>query len=132
GRWAASSEGDRRMRSRDTIRIRLLLAASLTLASLLVGCETSVTVEIGAIRVEVTTVGQNFDPDGYVIRVSGSGEDQSQEVASNGVVVFAVPAGRYTVELLDKADNCVVDVNPQPAQVSAGNTTQLIFNTLCG
>ena len=113
-------------------RIRTLLPAFLAAALLFSGCDNTVTIDIGAIRVEVTTVGNNFDPDGYVIRVSGSGEDQSQPVEVNGQVLFAVSAGRYTVELLDRAANCVVDLNPQVAQVSAGNTTELIFNTLCG
>ena len=113
-------------------RISALLPVVLCTALLLVGCDTTLSIDIGAIRVEVTAIGNNFDPDGYIIRVTGNGEDQSQPVAVNGEVLFAVPAGTYTVELGDKAPNCVVDLNPQAAQVSAGNTAQLLFNTLCG
>jgi len=113
-------------------RISISLPVLLCVALLLVGCDTSLTIEIGAIRVEVTAIGNNIDPDGYTIRVTGNGEDQSQSVEVNGQVLFAVPAGRYTVELTDKASNCVVELNPQEAQVAAGQTAILLFNTLCG
>ena len=96
------------------------------------GCESTVSVEVGAIRVRVTASGNNIDPDGYTIRVTGGAEDRSQAVDANGEVVFAVPVGSYIVELLDKADNCVVDLNPQRANVASGVTTRLDFNTLCG
>lgn len=117
-----------------TRRIRLvaMLPAVLGAALLAAGCDSSTTVDIGAIRVVVTATGNNLDADGYVIRVTGNGEDQSQAVEVNDLVLFAVPSGMYTVELTDKADNCVVDVNPQVAQVSSGETTELQFNTLCG
>lgn len=101
-------------------------------ALLLPACDSSTTVDIGAIRVQVTAVGNNIDPDGYVIRVTGNGEDQSEPVEVNGVVLFAVPTGSYTVLLTEVADNCIVDVNPQGANVSSGNTDQVLFNTLCG
>lgn len=101
-------------------------------ALLLSGCDGSISIDIGAIRVQVTAVGNNIDPDGYVIRVTGNGEDQSEPVDVNGVVLFAVPTGSYTVQLTEIANNCVVDVNPQVANVSSGDTEQLLFNTLCG
>ena len=112
-------------------RISTLLSALLCSALLLVGCDSSPTIEIGAIRVTVTAIGSNFDPDGYTIRVSGDGEDQSQAVEVDGQVLFGVPSGDYLVELLDKAPNCVVDLNPQLVRVSAGNTAEVLFNTLC-
>ena len=120
------------MRRMKLHRISVLLPVFLSMALLLAGCDTSVTIEIGAIRVEVTAIGNNIDPDGYLIRVTGQGEDQSQRVDATGQVVFAVPSGQYTVELTDVAPNCVVDLNPQAVQVSAGNTSDLFFNTLCG
>ncbi len=113
-------------------RISVLSPLLLCTALLLVGCDTSISIEIGAIRVNVTAVGNNIDPDGYTIRVTGEGESQSQSVDVNGQVVFAVPAGTYRVELTDRSANCIVDLNPQSAQVSAGQTTLLEFNTLCG
>lgn len=113
-------------------RISAWLAALAGAVLLAAGCDGGLEVDIGGIRVTVTAVGNNIDPDGYTIRVTGNGEDQSQAVDVNGQVVFAVPSGRYTVELTDKADNCVVDLNPQVARVSSGNTTDLLFNTLCG
>ena len=109
-----------------------LLPVGLAAALLVAGCDSSTTIDIGAIRVEVTAAGNNLDANGYVIRVTGNGEDQSQAVEVSGQVLFAVPSGRYTVELTDKADNCLVDVNPQAVQVSSGNTAELQFNTLCG
>ena len=49
----------------------------------------------------------------------------------DGEVLFGVASGDYLVELLDKAPNCVVDLNPQVVRVSAGNTAEVLFNTLC-
>ena len=117
-----------------TRRARLLVFLPVVLgaALLLAGCDSSLSIDIGAIRVQVTATGNNIDPDGYVIRVTGNGEDQSQAVEANGEVLFAVPSGRYAVELTGKADNCLVDSNPQLAQVSSGGTVELVFNTLCG
>ena len=119
----------RRMKlTRTTALLSLLLCSTL----LWVGCDNSITVDIGAIRVTVTAVGNNIDPDGYTVRVTGNGENQSQAVDANGEVLFAVPSGTYTVELADGAPNCIVDLNPQAVQVSSGNTSELLFNTLCG
>ncbi len=120
------------MNRKNFNRISLSLPFLLCAALLLVGCDSSLTIEIGAIRVGVTTIGNNLDPDGYTIRVSGEGEDQRQAVAVDGQVAFAVPAGTYLVEQLDKAPNCVTDLNPQVTRVSAGQTALLQFNTLCG
>ena len=114
------------------VRIRALLGLLLCAGVLAAGCDSSITIEIGAIRVDVTTIGNNLDPDGYVIRVSGNGEDQSQPVEVNGRVQFAVNSGRYQVELTDKAANCVTDLNPQVINVAAGETTDVVFNNLCG
>ena len=69
---------------------RLLAAAALVAALLAGGCDTSFNIDIGAIRVTVTAVGNNIDADGYVIQVTGSGENQSQRVDANGQVAFAV------------------------------------------
>lgn len=115
-----------------TTRASALLPVLLLAAVLLTGCDNSLTIEVGAIRVAVTTIGNNFDPDGYTIQVSGEGDVRSQAVAVNGEVVFAVSAGRHIVELLDKAPNCVTDLNPQIANVAPGETVQLEFNNLCG
>ena len=120
------------MRRPQTVRISALLPLLLCAALLASGCGSSTSIQIGAIRVEVATVGNNLDADGYVIRVSGNGEDQSQRVDVNGLVQFAVNAGQYQVELTDKAANCVTDLNPQVASVVAGETTTLTFNNLCG
>ena len=114
-----------------SIGSRALSPLLLVAALLLTGCDTSLTIEVGAIRVTVTTIGNNLDPDGYTIRVTGEGDDQSQPVAVDGQVAFAVSAGRHLVELLDKEPNCVTDLNPQLAQVSPGQTVELIFNNLC-
>lgn len=118
----------RTRRSSFSVLATVLLGAAL-LAN---GCGSSFSIDIGAIRVTVTAVGDNLDPDGYTIRVTGEGEDQSQAVAVNGQVVFAVPTGLYGVELTDKADNCIVDLNPQLVQVTSGETVEVLFNTLCG
>ena len=120
------------MRHAKPVRLLVLLGLALCAVLLAAGCDSSTTIEIGTIRVDVTTVGNNLDPDGYVIRVTGNGEDQSKPVEVNGSVLFAVNAGRYEVELTDKADNCVSDLNPQVVNVSAGETTNLVFNNLCG
>lgn len=107
--------------------VTLLLLAALPLA-----CGSSTSIDIGAIRVTTNTFGNNLDPDGYLIRVTGNNEDQSQPVDSNGQVLFAVATGNYVVELTERADNCAVDLNPQAARVGAGDTAEVLFNILCG
>ena len=119
-------------RRNRNMRTSALLLVLLGEAVLLTGCDTSLTIEVGAIRVTVTTIGNNFDPDGYTIRVTGEGDEQSQPVDVNGEVAFAVSAGGHVVELLDKAPNCVTDLNPQLANVGPGQTVLLEFNNLCG
>lgn len=120
------------MRRTNSSRITALLPFLLGVALFVGGCDSSITLDLGTIRVTVTANGNNIDPDGYVIRVFGEGQDQNRRVDANGEVLFAVPSGRYTVELTDKAANCVVDLNPQEVQVGAGNISELLFNTLCG
>lgn len=120
------------MRSREPSTNRLPAALLLCTALLVAACGSSITIEIGAIRVDVVTIGNNLDPDGYVIRVTGNGEDQSQAVGVSGQVVFAVNSGRYRVELTEKATNCVTDLNPQLVDVGAGETVNLLFRNLCG
>ena len=116
----------------NSYRIIALLPFLLGAALLLGGCDTSITLDLGTIRVTVTATGTNIDPDGYVMRVTGGDQDQSRRVDPNGEVLFAVPSGQYTVELTDKASNCVADLNPQGVVVGAGDVSDLLFNTLCG
>ena len=112
---------------REAATLQLVLCAVLLLG----GCDFSLTIDLGTIRVRVTATGSNLDPDGYTVRVTGNGENQNQMVATNGEVLFAVPSGSYTVTLGEVASNCTVDLNPQSTVVTSGNTSVLTFNTVC-
>jgi len=116
----------------NSYRITALLPFLLAAALFVSGCDTSITLDLGTIRITVTATGNNIDADGYVMRVTGEGVDQERRVEPNGEVLFAVPSGRYVVELTDKEPNCIADLNPQAVEGSAGNTSDLLFNTLCG
>ena len=120
------------MRRLRSVRLSVLVPALLCAALLGVACDSSITIAIGTLRVEVMTFGNNLDPDGYVVRVTGNGADESRPVEVNGQVLFALDAGRYEVELTEKAGNCATDLNPQVVDVAAGEITVIQFNTLCG
>ncbi len=75
------------------------------------------------LTVTVMTVGENLDPDGYTLAVTGVA---NEAVGLNESVVFDVLRIDITVELLGVAANCVVDTNPQTVHVSGPTTVVFV------
>lgn len=85
----------------------------------------------GALEVEVTTSGEDLDPDGYSV---GLDEGQATEpVEIDGSVQWeALDVGEHTVELLNVADNCTVEGdNPRTATVEVAATETVTFSVTC-
>lgn len=86
--------------------------------------------QTGTLEVTAATSGDDIDPDGYAVSVSGQ---TGQAVGVSGTVSFAnlAPAG-YQVELTDVADNCTVaDDNPRSIDVLANATASTTFSVTC-
>lgn len=86
--------------------------------------------QTGTLQVTAATSGDDLDPDGYTVAVSGQ---TSQNVGANGSVSFPnlAPAD-YQVELSGVADNCTVGGdNPRTVTVSANTTTTTTFSVTC-
>jgi hypothetical protein len=86
---------------------------------------------LGDLQVNVSTTGQNLDPDGYTVTLDGT---TSQPIAINGSVTFTgLVEGDHTVELSGVAAACsVVSPNPQTANVPSGGTAFVTFDVTCG
>ena len=83
----------------------------------LVGCDTGSFTGLDSeiLTVSTTTVGANFDPDGYLLRITG---ENDEPIGVNETKTFTVLSITITVTLSDVAANCVaaddsvtVDVN---------------------
>ena len=87
----------------------------------------------GSITVAVSTVGRDFDPDGYAAIVdSGTTQAVALTVAPNGSSTFAgVAPGSHTVSLAGLASNCSLGITRRTVSVSSGATTQLGFAVFC-
>lgn len=85
----------------------------------------------GTLQVDTSTTGDDIDPDGYSVSVTGQ---TSQAVAVNGSVSFPnLTAGNYQVELTGVAANCTVaGSNPRTVAVAGGgSTTMTTFAVAC-
>jgi len=107
----------------------------LALALLPLGCEvvapeTKEDSASGRLRAEVSTSGQNVDPDGYTIAVNDS---VSKDVGPNGSAAFAdLGRGNLQVELSGIAANCSVEgSNPRTVSVAAESTTSTSYSISC-
>jgi hypothetical protein len=84
----------------------------------------------GTITVKTTTTGDDPDPDGFTVSVSGSSD---HSIPTNGSTDFSgVTAGSHQVELSGVADNCsVTSGNPANVTVSGGQSTEVDFTIDC-
>lgn len=84
----------------------------------------------GTLQVDTSTTGDDIDPDGYSVSVSGQ---TSQAVGVNGSVSFPnLAPGNYQVQLTEVAANCTVaGLNPRTVAVSSGSTATTTFTVTC-
>ena len=84
---------------------------------------------IGSLEI-TTTVTNNFDPDGYEVRVAGA---LAGRVDVNGTATFDdVAAGAQQVELAEIAPHCAVDGdNPATVDIPVGGTRTHTFTVTC-
>jgi hypothetical protein len=82
------------------------------------------------IQVNLSTSGQDLDPDGYTVTVEGS---NSQSIGINDQVTFSgLAPGDHQVELTGVASNCTVSgANPRTVSVTAGSTAATTFDVTC-
>jgi plastocyanin len=85
--------------------------------------------EVGALRVETTTSGENRD-NAYVVTVDGT---RSSAIGADDQVIFpALGATAHAVRLREVAPNCVVGGdNPRAVTVAAGDTVTTTFGVTC-
>lgn len=110
----------------------VLLLVAMTFVGL--GCDSDdvVDVRIGSMEITTRTTGPSPDPDGYQVRIFGSGFDLTQSIDPNDTVTLSLVAERsYTVSLSDVAANCSVDLDPQSVGVSTNSTVPVLFNVSC-
>lgn len=86
---------------------------------------------IGAVRVEVATVGVDPDPNGYVLRLVGSADTAT--LGTNGVAVLSPRiGGSYRVVLEDVAVNCgVTGTSHRDVSLSGGDTVSVRYDVTC-
>jgi WD40 repeat protein len=95
-------------------------------------CATTASVHVTAI-----TTGTDLDPDGYVVRVTVSGQYwrplRERALPTNGVVLLpGLTAGLYDLTLRHLAVNCdVSDKLPRTVNLASGDTAALAFNVAC-
>jgi hypothetical protein len=91
-------------------------------------CERATT---GGLAIQVATIGQPPDSDGYLLVV---GEGGVRGIPSNADESFTgLPAGVHLVMLKNLAAGCALEGgNPQPAAVEAGETTSVRLVVRCG
>ena len=101
------------------MRLMPLLLALCLLASF--GCDpvnfTGLDTEV--LTVSATTVGSNFDPNGYMLTITGQ---YDEPIGVNEIKTFTTIRINVTVELQDVAANCTVDRNPQTVDVNGPMT----------
>ncbi len=102
------------------MRLMPLLLTLCLLASL--GCDVGNITGLDlteALTVSVTTIGSNFDGDGYMLSITSMPDEP---IGINEIKTFTVLRIDLTVELRDIAANCSVDANPQTVNVSGPTT----------
>lgn len=83
-----------------------------------------------AIEVTTMTTGEDPDPDGYVVTITGG---QEQRIGVNATHTFPnVAPGSYSVTVSDVAANCTLaGDNPRTVTVSAGSTEPVSLQITC-
>jgi dipeptidyl aminopeptidase/acylaminoacyl peptidase len=104
----------------------VLCAATLALAAC--GSDGPTTPAAGQVRVAVSTIGPDMDPDGYTLTLD---DTASAVVQSNGVATFPnVSAGQHSVAMTGLALNCSAAAVP-PVDVAPGVIADVSANVTC-
>jgi hypothetical protein len=111
--------------------LRLLLLMSLSAGLVSCGDDQAPPPSDGAIQIIAETVGEDFDPNGYLWSVNSS---QGQPIGhQDTVVVPALEPGNYVVSLSGMEANCTVpeEFNPQTITVEPVDTVDARFDVTC-
>lgn len=104
---------------------RVLLAICLLVS---LGCDTDIgplNLDLGSelLTVNVSTIGENLDPDGYMLSVTG---EPDEAIGINATRTYSVFPNNLTVELRGIAGNCTVANNPRTIDVRGSVSTTFI------
>jgi hypothetical protein len=90
----------------------------------------SCSAQSGSIAVSVSTVGDQPDPDGYVLTLDGA--TPGRAIGSNAAETFAdLRTGNHDIELGDVAPNCNGADLHRTAAVTANETSSVSFDLTC-
>lgn len=121
-------DGKNPRHGKEIMKLTRLLLAFCLLASL--GCSPDIG-NIGpfseTLTVSVTTVGVNFDPDGYMLSITGTPDTP---IGVNATMAFSVIRADITIELNDIASNCATVNNPRTISVRSPRSTTFVVE--CG
>lgn len=85
----------------------------------------------GGFKIQVTTVGDSTDPDGYDLSVAGGETRTIEPIATE--TFLNLTAGSHLITLKDVDEPCVVTGgNPQPFTVIPGKTVLVRLGVVCG
>jgi Tol biopolymer transport system component len=94
---------------------------------------------LGALSISTTSSGDDMDPDGYTVYISGTPGEANETygivegIGINGTLTIpALQPGNYEVFVYEVAPNCDVEGSGlQKASVASGNTTVVAFEVVC-
>ena len=118
-------------RKQGSTALRLVLLGAATVASVSCGDDLASQPTEGTILVATTTVGTDFDPDGYSVSVNSS---QAGVLGNlDTIYVNKLEAGNYQVSLAGIAANCstAAGLNPLTVEVVAADTVNAEFEVTC-
>lgn len=115
------------LRKQGSTALRLVLLGAGTMASVSCGDDPVSVPTEGTILVVATTVGSDFDVNGYTISVNNG----QASVILDTVYVNDLEAGSYQVRLAGIAANCSTGANPLTVAVVAADTVNAEFEVTC-
>lgn len=120
------------LRKRESAAARLAFLGACTMASVSCGDDPAgLQAGPGTIMVTTTTVGNDFDPNGYAVAVN---DGQPRAIDNLGTLFFNdLEAGAYDVSLSGMAANCstVPGENPRTVVVLPADTVSAEFEITC-
>lgn len=117
------------LRKQGSTALRLVLLGAATVASISCGSDPASLPTEGTILVAATTVGTDFDPDGYTVSVNNT---QTGVLGNlDTLYVNDLQTGSYQVRLAGIAANCSTGANPLTVAVVAADTVNAEFAVTC-
>lgn len=101
----------------------VLTACLLVLLGCDIGDNLALDLDFEILTVDVASVGDNLDPDGYLLSITGISE---QRIGVTETRLFSVLRIDITVELRDVAANCAAIENPQTVSVRGPTTVSFV------